>query len=87
MQENITHRIIMKLQSTDESHEMSLHKTPRQAVEIDGVILGAFGCGVFAQNPTRVAQLFKESPIPAKLKVVFAIPGGKNYTDFAKVFG
>lgn len=57
------------------------------ADDLDGVILGAFGCGVFAQDPTRVAQLFKESPIPAKLKVVFAIPGGKNYTDFAKVFG
>jgi uncharacterized protein (TIGR02452 family) len=55
--------------------------------QVDTAILGAFGCGVFAQNPYEVATIFKEElhniPIP---KVVFAIPGGKNLEAFRNVF-
>jgi len=55
--------------------------------QVDTTILGALGCGVFAQDPYEVATIFKEElqfiPIP---KVVFAIPGGKNLEAFRKVF-
>ena len=54
------------------------------------LILGAFGCGVFGQNPTEVAELFKqelEKPHSFS-KVVFAIPGGnENLKAFQKVYG
>jgi len=54
--------------------------------QVDTAILGAFGCGVFAQDPYEVATVFKEElqfiHIP---RVVFAIPGGKNLEAFRKI--
>lgn len=54
---------------------------------VDTLILGAWGCGVFKQDPWEIAKQFKE-----ELKrhqsfktVVFAIPGGTNYEVFKKV--
>lgn len=54
----------------------------------DSVILGAWGCGVFGQDPAVVARLFKERLKKSSLKrAVFAIPGNnRNYTEFEKVF-
>ena len=59
--------------------------------DVDTLILGAWGCGVFGQNPYDVAYGFKE-----KLEtthhcfdtVVFAVPKGKdgNYEAFANIF-
>lgn len=44
------------------------------------LILGAFGCGVFKQDPTEVATLFKKVLRGSSFeKVVFAIPRGANY--------
>ena len=56
----------------------SIHK-------IDTLILGAWGCGVFRQNPEEVSKAFIE--VLDKLEdtvfhVVFVIPGGKNYDVF-----
>jgi uncharacterized protein (TIGR02452 family) len=55
--------------------------------QVDTAILGAFGCGVFAQDPYEVATIFEKElqniPIP---KVIFAIPGGKNLEAFRKIF-
>ncbi len=44
------------------------------------LILGAFGCGVFKQNPENVATIFKQivTSINAFDIVVFAIPKDKN---------
>lgn len=57
----------------------------------DVLILGAYGCGVFGQDPTEVASIFK-SFLDNKYfgefkKVVFAIPdkSGNNYQAFAKI--
>jgi len=53
------------------------------------LILGAFGCGVFGNDPTLVASIFKELLKHYKFeKVVFAIPdnGNGNYVAFKKVF-
>lgn len=58
----------------------------------DVLILGAYGCGVFGQDPNEVALIFNEF-LNNKFKntfqkVVFAIPdkAGANYQAFAKVF-
>lgn len=56
------------------------------------LILGAFGCGVFGQDPNMVAKLFKESidsMIYQPEQIVFAIPYNfhkENYEAFEKIF-
>ncbi len=59
------------------------------AHEIDTLVLGAFGCGVFGNDPTKVAILFRDwlEAHPGQFEtVVFAIPGGPNLDAFMKVF-
>lgn len=56
---------------------------------VDVAILGAWGCGVFGQNPTEVAALFKRYIDLGKLNVktvVFAIPAGPNLDAFKRIF-
>lgn len=61
--------------------------------QVDTLILGAYGCGVFGQLPMEVAFIFKDyfrtDYEGCFKKVVFAIPDGKNnnYVTFRKVFG
>ncbi len=52
------------------------------------IILGAWGCGVFGQDPAVVARLFKERLAATTIKrAVFAIPGqNNNYTSFRDAF-
>ncbi|MDE7230073.1 MAG: TIGR02452 family protein [Oscillospiraceae bacterium] len=54
----------------------------------DTVILGAWGCGVFGQDPKLVSKLFKERLSASTLRrAVFAIPGNNNnYTSFKETF-
>lgn len=51
------------------------------------VVLGAWGCGVFGQDPRVVARLFKERLGESAIKrAVFAIPGqNNNYTSFKEI--
>ena len=56
---------------------------------VDTLILGAYGCGVFGQDPIEVANLFKQELRGRSFKkVVFAIPKGRNgnYDAFRRVF-
>ena len=57
---------------------------------VDVIILGAFGCGVFGQNPKEVATLFKEGIDKIfdnkQIEIIFAIPPGPNYDNFLKIF-
>ncbi|MBO6243022.1 MAG: TIGR02452 family protein, partial [Clostridia bacterium] len=50
---------------------------------VDVLILGAWGCGVFGQNPRTVARLFdfifRETDIK---NIIYAIPGGLNSDNF-----
>ena len=60
------------------------------ANKVDILVLGAFGCGVFRQNPEEVAHLFKEYLLSEKYNftnIIFAIPdsNSKNYKAFVKV--
>lgn len=58
--------------------------------KVDTLILGAFGCGVFGQNPKHVAAIFAwylQYEFRGVFKhVVFAIPdaAGKNYRAFKR---
>lgn len=56
---------------------------------VDILIAGAFGCGVFGQDPRDVSGIFKTLLAPGNYnfkKVIFAIPGGINYNTFAQTF-
>ena len=53
---------------------------------VDTLILGAYGCGVFGNNPTDVAHIFNHY-LQKKYKnifsiVIFAIPKGRNDRNF-----
>lgn len=59
--------------------------------QVDTLILGAYGCGVFGQNPKEVSEIFKEYLTTSHTcfkKAVFAIPDGKdgNYKMFLNTF-
>ena len=59
------------------------------------IILGAYGCGVFGNNPNEVAQWWKELLIDEKYErffkqVIFTVldrPGGSNISAFMQLFG
>ena len=60
--------------------------------KVDTLILGAFGCGVFKQDPEQVALIFDEF-LSTDFEnvfetVIFAIPdrNSKNYKAFERVF-
>lgn len=58
--------------------------------EVKNLVLGAFGCGVFRNEPEYVAKCFKEllkSSAYHFETIIFAIPSGENYDAFEKVFG
>ena len=58
---------------------------------VDNLILGAYGCGVFGQDPLEVAKIFKEfllGKYKCLNKVIFAIPNRleMNYKCFKRIF-
>ena len=60
--------------------------------QVNTLILGAYGCGVFGQKGAEVASIFKEyleTTHKCFEQVIFAIPEGKdgNYRAFAQVWG
>lgn len=56
----------------------------------DTVILGAFGCGVFGNDPRFVAKTFRSQGVLHRgfKRVVFAIPNSKsvNHRAFEEVY-
>ena len=52
----------------------------------DVILLGAFGCGVFAQDAETVASIFRTSCYPASAKIVYAVPDERNYRPSYRVF-
>ena len=59
--------------------------------EVNTLILGAWGCGVFGNDAEFVANSFKkeleEYYADTFENIIFAIPGGTNYMVFKRVFG
>lgn len=55
---------------------------------VDTFVAGAFGCGVFGQDPKEVANLFKEIFATTLIKtIVYAVPGSdNNYQVFKEIF-
>lgn len=50
---------------------------------IHTLILGAFGCGVFGQDPAEVSQIFKEEFACSNVaRIVYAVPAGMDRTNF-----
>ena len=58
-----------------------------EANNVDTLILGAFGCGVFRQDPEEVASLFAAEFSSTKInRIVYAVPGNdKNTAAFRAV--
>ena len=57
--------------------------------KVENIVLGAFGCGAFMNDPKVVAELFKAwiDAHPGQFeKVVFAIAGGPSLDVFREVF-
>lgn len=54
---------------------------------VDVLILGAWGCGAFGQNPAMVATLMQNTNWLGAKEVVFAIPDEKNYSVFKDIIG
>ena len=60
---------------------------------VDIIILGAFGCGAFKNNPVSVSKAYKKILVDDKIKncfenVIFAIPdkNSQNYKEFFNTF-
>lgn len=72
-----------------ESRCAFVYNAAAQYSEADVLILGAFGCGVFKQDPETVAGIFKRivALVGAFGTVVFAVPKGRdgNYDAFKRV--
>ncbi len=61
-----------------------------QHPEVRTLVFGAYGCGVFGQDPTETAQIFKErfKSFPAD-RIIYAVPKGmdeKNWRAFKEIF-
>lgn len=68
-------------------HRIKLVVDIAEENNVKTLILGAFGCGVFKQDPFEVATLFKKVLRGSSFeKVVFAIPRGANYNAFKEIF-
>lgn len=70
-----------------------LHVARDNGVEV--LVLGAFGCGVFKNSPSVVAELLRRELIDSHGKydfeeIVFAVPAGRdaeNYNEFKRILG
>ena len=66
---------------------MQLLKNVCEINKVDTLIAGAWGCGVFAQDPLEVARIFKKVFETTTIKkIIFAIPGGRNFNLFKSIF-
>lgn len=79
---------------SDKENSLALHSRIRFILdiardnEVETLILGAYGCGVFGQDVEEVAQIFKELlPYYDFKKIIFAIPQGNgNFEKFVKIW-
>ena len=70
-------------------HRIAFILNVAAAKNVDTLILGAYGCGVFGQDPHEVARIFRSyltGEYKYFSKVIFAVPDWK-YEIFNKIFG
>ena len=65
--------------------------TAFEANQHDSLVLGAFGCGVFKNDPFTVAKIFRQHLESTEFKnsfkkIIFAISNAKMYHIFKQVF-
>ena len=58
----------------------------RKGYAPDAIVLGAFGCGVFAQDAEAVAGSFRTVRYPESARVIYAVPDDKNFAPSNRVF-
>ncbi len=51
----------------------------------DTIILGAWGCGVFRQDPKTVASMLKAAFVDTGVTIVYAVPDYKTYDIFKNI--
>ena len=87
---NNTGRILPEINTIELSKRIETILAVAKEYNNNILILGAFGCGVFKQDPVEVANLFKYHLKHYKFdKVYFAIPFSKennNYETFKEIF-
>ena len=79
----------------DETNDSRIKTILKCCIEnnVENIILGAFGCGAFHNNPRKIANCFKKWLVSENMKsffdsITFAIIGDKmNLNVFAKTFG
>lgn len=79
---------ISKLNSVLESRIKNILETAKLHKQ-KNLILGAFGCGVFKNDPDVVANIFKKYIYSSEYQfenIIFAIPPGNNYNIFKRIF-
>lgn len=87
----------MKFAKNTPEAQLTMKNRMRKIIETfiennqENIILGAYGCGVFENNPTKIANDFKqilinENYIKYFNTVYFSILGEENYLPFKKVF-
>ena len=87
-----------KIDEIDDQVEKTLDKRMRQVLSIMAaqghrtIILGAWGCGVFGNDPLLVAELFKENlqKLPFFDKIIFPIydkSESEVVRSFVQIFG
>lgn len=87
-----TYQSVMKKENSESlRNRIDFLLSMAAANEVDNLILGAFGSGVFGQDATEVAEIFKmylkNKYERAFKKVIFAVPSGNgNYEAFVNTF-
>lgn len=51
---------------------------------VEVIILGAWGCGVFSQDPTTVARLFRDAFKYTGIECIYAIPDDRTFNSFVE---
>lgn len=68
------------------SDRIKFIKNIAESNDVDTLILGAYGCGVFGQNPEEVAELFDEIFKTTTIrKIVYAVPGNDKNAEVFKI--
>lgn len=75
---------LMTIDNTDALQKrISFIKNIAEHNGVDALILGAFGCGVFRQDPYEVALMFKDIFVTSSVStIIYAITPGRNYDVF-----